>query len=113
VPHVDNRPVYFIDTNTRTRLADGPAGLYRALAVHSGRGVACLWTEDKNLKVLDLGTRALTATLQLESNHVLPRHPGAGEARAAGRRDSGDNGDRVVPVGGRSGRMNQCRRSAP
>jgi RHS repeat-associated protein len=60
-----DRPVVFVSTDTRTRLADGPADRYRALAVHAGRGVAYLATEDKKLKVLDLGTRALTATLEL------------------------------------------------
>ena len=60
-----DRPVYFVDTNTRTRLADGPADRYRALAVHAGRGVAYLATDDKKLKVVDLATRALTATLEL------------------------------------------------
>lgn len=59
------RPVLFIDTNSRARLADGPADRYRALAIHSGRGVAYLATEGRELKVMDLATRAITATLEL------------------------------------------------
>lgn len=60
-----DRPVLFVSTDTRTRLADGPADRYRAVAVHAGRGVAYLATEDKKLKVIDVGTRAITATLDL------------------------------------------------
>ncbi|MGH7336370.1 MAG: IPT/TIG domain-containing protein, partial [Myxococcota bacterium] len=60
-----DRPVLFVNIDTRTRLADGPADRYRALAVHSARGVAYLATDDRKLKVMDLGTRALTATLEL------------------------------------------------
>ena len=60
------RPVLFIDTNSRTRLADGPEDRYRALAIHSGRGVAYLATEDRQLKVMDLATRAITATVDLD-----------------------------------------------
>jgi len=59
------RPVLFIDTNSRARLADGAADRYRALAIHSGRGVAYLATEARELKVMDLTTRAITATLEL------------------------------------------------
>ena len=60
-----NRPVLVIDVNTRARLADGPADRYRALALHSGRGVAYLATEDRRLKVMDLATRAIIGTLEL------------------------------------------------
>jgi RHS repeat-associated protein len=61
----DVRPVLVVDTNIRTRLADGPADRYRALAVHTGRGLAYLATEDRKLKVMELATRSLTATLEL------------------------------------------------
>jgi RHS repeat-associated protein len=59
------RPVLFVDMNARARLADGPSGRYRAAALHSGRGVAYLATEDRKLEVLDLATRTVTARVEL------------------------------------------------
>lgn len=59
------RPVLLIDVNTRARLADGPVDRYRALALHSARGVAYLATEDRQLKVMDLATRAIVGSLDL------------------------------------------------
>ncbi len=59
------RPVLVIDINARARLADGPADRYRALAVHAERGVAYLATEGRQLKVMDLATRAIAASVDL------------------------------------------------
>jgi YD repeat-containing protein/YVTN family beta-propeller protein len=59
------RPVLLIDVNTRARLADGPTDRYRALAIHAGRGVAYLATDDRELKVMDLASRTITATIDL------------------------------------------------
>lgn len=58
-------PVLLVDLATRARLADGPEGLYRALAVHAGRGLAYLATEDRQLKVMDIASRAIVAALDL------------------------------------------------
>ncbi|MGH7339638.1 MAG: IPT/TIG domain-containing protein, partial [Candidatus Rokuibacteriota bacterium] len=59
------RPVLVIDTSARTRLADGPADRYRAVAVHVGRSLVYLANQDKQVKVMDLATRTIVATVEL------------------------------------------------